>query len=83
MPVYDGKKLYELRVRKAGGSEEITVPAGTFRAIRLDLRVYERGRELQNSRFSVWLEKNAPHVPVLIEAELPFGTFRVELERTR
>lgn len=78
--VYDGKKLYELRVRVAGRGK-ILVPAGTYAATKLELRVFERGREKQNTLFRVWLAEDASRIPVLMEAELPFGTFRVELER--
>jgi hypothetical protein len=28
---------------------------------------------------TIWLAQDAAHTPVLIEAELPFGTGRVEL----
>ena len=35
MPVYDGKKLYELRAQIARASEAIEVPAGKFTASRI------------------------------------------------
>ena len=81
MPVYDGKKLYELRVRRLSTTESATVPAGTFAATKLELRVYERNRELAHTRFFVWLSRDAERMPVLIEAQLPFGELRVELMR--
>lgn len=79
MYVYDGKKLYELRARKMGAAETVTVPAGEFSTTRIELRVYERNRELTGTRFRLWLAQNPAKTPVLVEAELPFGTFRVEL----
>lgn len=82
-PVYDGKKLYDLRARRVGTEEAIQVAAGRFRATRLDLRVYERGREVERTRFRIWLAHDAARTPVLIEAELPFGIFRVEWMRPR
>jgi len=81
MHVYDGKKLYELRARKVGPAETVTVPAGEFSATRIEMRVYERNRELASTRFQVWLAQDPPKTPVLAEAELPFGSFRVELTR--
>jgi hypothetical protein len=81
LPVYDGKKLYELRARVARASESAEVPAGNFTASRIDLRVFERGRELLQVRISLWLARDAACTPVLIEAELPFGSVRAELTR--
>lgn len=83
MPVYDGKKLYELRARKAGVGESINVPAGDFAATRIEMRVFERNRELTGTSFRLWLAQNEARTPVLVEAELPIGTFRVELMRTQ
>ncbi len=79
MYVYDGKKLYELRARKVSAAETVAVSAGEFAATRIEMRVYERNRELASTRFLVWLAQNPARTPVLVEAEMPFGTFRVEL----
>ena len=83
MPVFDGKKLYELRARKVSGVETVEVPAGSFKATQIELRVYERNREVLTAQFQLWLAKDAARTPVLIEAELPFGSLRVELTRAR
>jgi len=80
-PVYDGKKLYELRARVERDHDEVSVPAGTYPAWKIELRVYDRGRELAETRFWLWLTRNTPRCPALIEAELPFGSVRVELNR--
>ncbi len=81
MPVFDGKKVYELRARLSGSAEEAEVPAGIFTASRIDLRVFERGRELVQVRISVWIANDAARTPVRVEAELPFGAVRAELSR--
>jgi hypothetical protein len=81
MPVYDGKKLYELRARLGRAAEPTEVPAGRFTASRIDLRVYERRRELTQVRISLWLANDAARTPVRVEAELPFGPVRAELSR--
>jgi hypothetical protein len=81
MPVYDGKKLYELRARLGHAAEPAEVPAGKFTASRIDLRVYHRGQELAQVRISVWLAADATRTPVRVEAELPFGSVRAELSR--
>ena len=81
--IYDGKKLYELRARRAAEREEVKVPAGKYAATKLELRVYERGREMQNTHFFCWLAQDAARTPVLIEAESPVGSVRVELTAVR
>jgi hypothetical protein len=81
MPVFDGKKLYELRARRGLTAEEVEVPAGDFTASRIDLRISERGRSLTTVRISLWLANDAARTPLRIEAELPFGPVRAELSR--
>ena len=78
-PVFDGRKLYEVRARLAAEREEVSVSAGKYAASRVEVRVYERGRELANTYFWVWLAHDAGRTPVLMEAEVPFGSARVEL----
>jgi len=82
-PVFDGKKLYEAHARLEVDRAEVTVPAGNYAASRIEVRVYERGREVPQTRFWVWLAQDARRTPVLLEAEIPFGTARVELTRAQ
>ena len=58
---------------------QVTVPAGQFTATRIAIHVSERGIELPDTHFWLWLAHDAARTPVLIEAEVPFGTARVEL----
>ena len=83
MNVYDGKKLYELRIRRLATAQPVTVPAGSYAATKLEMRAFERGREVRNTLFNIWLSEDSAKRPVLIEADLPIGTFRVELERAK
>lgn len=78
-PVFDGKKLYEGRAHLALERGQVSVPAGTFTAARIDVRVYERGKELDQTGFSVWLAHDPRRTPVLLEAQVPLGSARVEL----
>jgi len=78
-PVYDGRKLYELRARRLPGESEARVPAGNFTAVRIEGRLFERNAEVEGTRFVIWLAGNAERTPVVIEAALPFGSLRVEL----
>jgi len=82
-PLYDGKKLYEVRARLLAEKQEARVPAGKFPATRIEIRVFERGRELAHTRFFLWLARDASQTPVRMEAELPFGNLRVELLRAQ
>ena len=79
VPVFDGRHLYEVRARLAGAGGEVKVPSGRFRASHIRLQIFERGRESADMTFSVWLAEDASRTPVLIEAELPIGSARVEL----
>ncbi len=80
-PVFDGRRLFEIRAT-AGASEPVSVVAGTYPAASVvELRVFERRKELENVRFRVWFTADESRAPALIEAQLPFGKLRVELAR--
>ncbi|MGH9744436.1 MAG: DUF3108 domain-containing protein, partial [Candidatus Acidiferrum sp.] len=48
-PVYDGRKLYEVRARLAGTGEVITVPAGSYKTSKIEIRVFENGQEMKDA----------------------------------
>lgn len=81
-PVFDGRKIYEVRARVTTPHAEVSVRAGKFSATAIGLRVYDRGRELTDTKLTVWIAADSAHTPVLIEVELPIGTGRVELSGT-
>ena len=54
-------------------------PAGNFRATKIAMHIYSGATEMQQMRFTLWLARNAARTPAAMEAELPFGTFRLEL----
>ena len=78
-PVFDGRRYYDVAAQKESAGDEIQVAAGKFHVTRVALRVFEGGHEMPNVKFWVSLAQDAAHTPVLIEAEMPFGTVRVEL----
>ncbi len=78
-PVYDGHKLYDLRAKRAPGSETVEVPAGNYTASKITIRIFEDGVEKKDASFTLYLANNATHIPVVLEAVLPFATARVEL----
>ena len=80
VPVFDGRHLYEVQARLAESGGEVKVPAGRFSASHIRVQVFEGGgHELADTTFSLWLAEDANRTPVLIEAELPIGSARVEL----
>jgi Protein of unknown function (DUF3108) len=77
-PVYDGRKLYDVRAAKTG-TARVTVPAGSFSTTAIEIRVFENGAEMKDAHFTLYLAGDAGRTPVLLEAVLPFATARVEL----
>jgi hypothetical protein len=78
-PVFDGRKIYEVRARVTTPNAEVSVRAGKFNATAISLRIYERGTENMETKLTIWIAQDPAHTPVLIEVELPFGIGRVEL----
>jgi Protein of unknown function (DUF3108) len=78
-PVYDGHKLYDVRAGASALSQNVAVPAGTYSASKIDIRVFDNGTEMKDARFALYLINNPARTPALLEAVLPFATARVEL----
>jgi uncharacterized protein DUF3108 len=79
-PVYDGRKLYEIRARKTG-SAEVQVPAGKFSTSTIEVKVFDNGVEMNDAHFTLYVAKDEARTPVLLEAVLPFAAARVELTK--
>jgi hypothetical protein len=82
-PVYDGRKLYDVHavfVGKAGG---VTVPAGTFNTLKIEIHVLDNGQEMKDAHFVLYLTNDSARLPVLLEAVLPVATARVELTKSK
>jgi len=77
-PVYDGRKLYDVRAHKIG-SAAVEVPAGKFATTTIEIKVFDNGEEMKDAHFTLYLAKNDARTPVLLEAMLPFAAARVEL----
>jgi hypothetical protein len=78
-PVYDGHNLYEMRAKMEASNEAVTTPAGTFSAARISIQVFQREKEVPGVSFAVWLTRDSAHTPVVMKAEMPFGSLRVEM----
>jgi hypothetical protein len=82
-PVYDGRKLYDVRARFRGGVQKVSVPAGDFTTSKIELRVFENGAEMKDSHFFLYLADNSVRTPVLLEAVMPFADARLELLKSQ
>lgn len=82
-PVYDGHKLYDVRASLAGVSQPVEVPAGKYTASKIDIHVFDSGKELTDARFALYLANNTARTPVLLEAVMPFATARVQLAKVK
>jgi Protein of unknown function (DUF3108) len=78
-PVFDGHRIYDVVARIDTPQGIVGVPAGNFPAFRVALRLFDHGKELTDTKLWVWFTKDDAHTPVLVEAEIPFGTARLEL----
>ena len=78
-PVFDGRKVYDVHAAVVTPRSDLAVAAGKFTATGLSLRSYINGKELADTKITLWIAQDAAHTPVLIEVELPFGSGRVEL----
>jgi len=81
-PVFEGRKLYEVRARLVSRAEPVKVPAGEFQALKIAVQVFENGKEFKDASFVVYLAAAGAAglpTPVLLEAALPIGNARVEL----
>jgi uncharacterized protein DUF3108 len=79
VPVFDGRRFYEIQAQRESAGMPVTVAAGNFVVTRIALKILQGGQEVPNLKVWVSLTDDAGRVPVLIEAEAPFGTVRAEM----
>ena len=78
-PVFDGEDLVEMRAHLGAAKELVAVNAGNFSATRILVREYQHGVEVKGESLSIWFANDAARTPILLEAEIPFGSVRIEL----
>jgi hypothetical protein len=78
-PVYDGHKLYDARAKLEVTSEPVEVSAGKFSAARVAIHLFQHDAAVSGIDFAVWIASDPACTPVLMRAQLPFGSLRVEL----
>jgi hypothetical protein len=79
-PMYDGNDVFEVRVHLEVSEETVAVDAGNFRATKVEARLYQRGVEVPKTVLTMWFARDERRTPVLLEAEMPYGKVRAELE---
>lgn len=80
-PVFDGRKLYDVRAVFQGKANSIAVPAGTFNTLKVEIHVLDNGQEMKDAHFVLYVTNDPARIPVLLEAVLPVATARVELTK--
>jgi hypothetical protein len=78
-PVFEGRHLYDAVARIDTPQGTVSVPAGNFPAFRVAIHLFDHGKELTDTRLWLWIARDGARTPVLVEAEIPFGTSRIEL----
>jgi Protein of unknown function (DUF3108) len=81
VPVCDGRDVYDMSAKVEASGESVAVDAGTFTATHVSIHLYQRGQELSGNHFDLWLADDPARTPVKMQADLPFGTLRVQLTR--
>jgi hypothetical protein len=82
-PVYDGHKLYDVHAILVGKSIAVTVPAGKYNTMKVEIHVFDNGTEMKDAHFLLYQTNDATRLPVLMEAVLPVATARVELTKVQ
>jgi hypothetical protein len=88
LPVYPATNAY-LATIKINGREKISVRAGTYNAIELDLELKRIGKHLELEphkkfrRATIWVSDDAERLVLRIEAQIFVGTVFAELQSVR
>jgi uncharacterized protein DUF3108 len=77
-PLYDGEDLYEMSARLESGAEMISVAEHEVKATKVTVRLFRAGQQ-SRTRGSIWFSQDEARIPVLIEADVPYGSVRAEL----
>ena len=77
-PVYDGEDLYEMSARMESGTEVISVSGHELKTTKVAVRLFRAGQQ-SRTKCSIWFAQDQARIPVLIEADVPYGNVRAEL----
>jgi hypothetical protein len=76
--VYDSKKNWRMEV-KVLGREQVTTPAGTFKAIKVKPEIYYEGLFQNKGDVYVWLTDDERRMPVLVKSSIKIGSVKAAL----
>ena len=79
-PMYDGNDVFEARAQLEVPDELIAIDAGNFHATRIDAHLFHHGVQVVKTELSMWFGTDAARTPLLLEATMPYGKIRAELE---
>lgn len=79
VPLYDGGDLYEMRAHLEVPVQTVAITSGNFQATKIAIHLFMHGKEVAQTSFSLWLARDAARTPVLVLAEMPYGSVRAEL----
>jgi hypothetical protein len=79
LPVFEGHRVYDVVAHVDTPQGTVTVPAGNLPAFRIAIVLFDHGKEVTDTRLWVWIGRDAARTPLLVEADIPFGTARIEL----
>ena len=82
MPVTDDGLNYKLQVN-VGAAERVKTPLSEVSAWRLKLAIFDRDGRPQGRNVAMWLSEDARRLPMKFQAELPVGTFNLNLREVR
>jgi Protein of unknown function (DUF3108) len=82
MPVTDDGSNYKLQVN-VGAAERLKTPLGDVSAWRLKLSIFDATGRPQGRNVAMWLSDDPRRLPMKFQAELPVGTFNLNLREVR
>jgi hypothetical protein len=78
-PLYDGRNLFDMHAKLEAAAEPLSLSSGKFTAARISIHLFQFGKQ-DASSFIIWLANDPAHTPVAMQASLPFGNIRAELQ---
>jgi hypothetical protein len=82
MPVTDDGSNYKLQVN-VGAAERVKTPLSDASAWKLKLSIFDSAGRLQGRNVAMWLSDDPRRLPMKFQAELPVGTFNLNLREVR
>jgi len=82
MPVTDNGTNYKVQV-DVGANERVKTPIGDINAAKLRLGVFDAAGKPVGRNIAIWISEDPRRLPVKLQAELPVGTFNLNLREAR